>query len=294
MGDKKGVKIYMSKLKKAVTAGLIIASITPSAYAKCPNNKNDVANDILTKTGIGSKVQEMLDYIEHILGCGDGYCVIPGLTDILNKPSNTDKPATAPTQAPTAAPTVKPTAVPTQAPKPTAKPTVAPSPRPTAQPTAKPTPAPTARPTTAPTPAPTIKPTAAPTGSTASAIEREVFDLVNAERARYGLSALTWADDLARVARGHSRDMIDRGFFDHTNPDGRSPFDRLRLAGISYRTAAENIAYGQRTPEAVMTAWMNSSGHRANILNASVKELGVGAAVSSGGTIYWTQMFVAR
>ena len=287
----------MSKFKKAVTAGLIIVSITPSAYAKCPNNKNNVANDILTNTGI---VQKMLDYIERILGCGGGNCVIPGLGDIISTPSNTATPTTAPTaapaQTPIAAPTVRPTAIPTHMPvtKPTAKPTLTPSPRPAAQPTAKPTPAPTARPTAAPTAAPTIKPTAAPTTSTTSAIEWEVFELVNAERAKYGLSALSWADDLSRVARGHSRDMIDRGFFDHTNPDGRSPFDRLRLAGISYRTAAENIAYGQRTPEAVMNAWMNSPGHRANILNANVKEIGVGAAVSSGGTIYWTQIFVAR
>ena len=88
--------------------------------------------------------------------------------------------------------------------------------------------------------------------------------------------------------------MIDRHYLDHTDLDGNSPFDRLRNNGISYRTAAENIAYGQKTAKAVMDAWMNSSGHRANILNANVKEIGVGAATSSGGTIYWTQMFVAR
>ena len=129
---------------------------------------------------------------------------------------------------------------------------------------------------------------------TASAIEKEVFDLVNKTRAGYGLPQLAWANDLAAVARAHSRDMINRRFFDHTNPDGLSPFDRMRAAGIRYKTAAENIAYGQRTPEAVMNAWMNSSGHRANILNANVKEIGVGAVADSSGTIYWTQEFVAR
>ena len=133
-----------------------------------------------------------------------------------------------------------------------------------------------------------------PAAGTASAIEKRVFDLVNDERAKYGLSALTWADDLASIARAHSQDMIRRSFFDHTNPDGRSPFDRLKNAGIRYRYAAENIAYGQKSPEAVMNAWMNSSGHRRNILNANLREIGVGAVSSSGGTIYWTQLFVTR
>lgn len=126
------------------------------------------------------------------------------------------------------------------------------------------------------------------------AYEREVWEIVNRERAKNGLAALDWAEDLAAVARAHSRDMAENGYFSHTDLSGGSPFDRLRNAGISYRTAGENIAYGQRTPEAVMTAWMNSSGHRANILNAGFKELGVGAARAKNGTIYWTQCFAAR
>lgn len=125
-------------------------------------------------------------------------------------------------------------------------------------------------------------------------MEQEVLALVNSERAKNGLSALSWADDVAAVARAHSSDMINRGFFSHTNPDGESPFDRLKNNGISYRTAAENIAYGQKTPADVMSAWMNSSGHRANILNKNVTELGVGAVKNNNGTIYWTQVFVAR
>lgn len=125
-------------------------------------------------------------------------------------------------------------------------------------------------------------------------MEQQVLKLVNEVRAENGLSPLTWADDLANVARAHSQDMINRNFFSHTNPDGLSPFDRLKNSGISYRAAAENIAYGQKTAEAVMDAWMNSSGHRANILSSSVKELGVGAAKASNGTIYWTQVFVSR
>ena len=174
-------------------------------------------------------------------------------------------------------------ATPTQKPVATARPTAAPTEKPAA----------TARPTATvrPISVPTAKPAAA---GTASAIEKQVLDLVNAERAKYGLSALTWADDLANIARAHSQDMIRRNYFDHTDPDGRSPFDRLKNAGIRYRYAAENIAYGQKSPAAVMNAWMNSSGHRKNILNANLKEIGVGAVSSSGGTIYWTQLFVAR
>lgn len=181
-------------------------------------------------------------------------------------------------------PTVKPTAAPT------ASPTSAPTAVPTAAPTV--TPAPTAQPTASPTSKPTAQPTSAP--SSEREMEKEVLSLVNSVRAENGLSALSWAEDVANVARAHSSDMITRGFFSHTNPDGLSPFDRLRNNGISYRTAAENIAYGQRSASEVMNSWMNSSGHRANILNKNVTEIGVGAVKAQNGTIYWTQMFISR
>jgi len=94
---------------------------------------------------------------------------------------------------------------------------------------------------------------------------------------------------LAQVARAHSADMRDRGFFDHTNPSGQSPWDRAEAAGISY-ARAENIARGQRDAAAVMSAWMNSPGHRANILNCDLGRLGTGYAEGSGGP-WWTQLF---
>ena len=126
----------------------------------------------------------------------------------------------------------------------------------------------------------------------ASAYELEVLDLVNAERAKKGLSKLTWSDELANVARAHSKDMLNRKFFSHTNPDGQSPFDRMRAAGIRYSSAGENIAAGQRTPQEVVNAWMNSEGHRANILNASFTKLGVGYVTGNGAySTYWTQNF---
>lgn len=204
----------------------------------------------------------------------------------------TQNPDTLPTAQPTEIPSPDTTPIPTSEPAPTDTPTAAPTLTPTAAPTVTPTATPTAAPTLTPTAAPTAAPTQAPSGL--SAMEQEVLALVNSERAKNGLSALSWADDVAAVARAHSSDMINRGFFSHTNPDGESPFDRLKNNGISYRIAAENIAYGQKTPADVMNAWMNSSGHRANILNKNVTELGVGAVKNNNGTIYWTQVFVAR
>ena len=121
------------------------------------------------------------------------------------------------------------------------------------------------------------------------AYEQEVIRLVNAERAKYGLSALTEDWELSRVARYKSQDMHDRGYFDHTSPTYGTPFQMMRAFGLTYRSAGENIAMGYRTPQAVVTGWMNSPGHRANILNSSYKKIGVGY-VASGN--YWTQMFI--
>ncbi|TFV65617.1 CAP domain-containing protein [Blastococcus sp. CT_GayMR20] len=118
--------------------------------------------------------------------------------------------------------------------------------------------------------------------------EGQVLALVNRERAAAGCGALVADEGLAAVARAHSADMRDRGFFDHVNLDGLDPFDRASAAGVNAR--AENIAYGQADAAEVMTAWMNSSGHRANILNCSLTSLGVGVVDGSGGP-WWTQLF---
>lgn len=123
-------------------------------------------------------------------------------------------------------------------------------------------------------------------------MENEVIRLVNVERSKRGLSALTANWELSRVARYKSQDMKTKNYFSHTSPTYGSPFQMMQHFGIAYRTAGENIAMGQRTPQEVMNAWMNSSGHRANILNPQFKEIGVGAA--KDGSIYWTQMFIAR
>jgi len=125
--------------------------------------------------------------------------------------------------------------------------------------------------------------------ASALAFESEVIRLVNEPRAKNGLKALTANWELSRVARYKSRDMVDNRYFSHTSPTYGTPFQMIRSFGLSFRTAGENIAYGQRTPQAVVNAWMNSSGHRANILNASYTQIGVGY-VAKGH--YWTQMFI--
>ena len=124
-----------------------------------------------------------------------------------------------------------------------------------------------------------------------TAYEQEVIRLVNAERAKKGLKALTYDWQLARVARYKSQDMRDNRYFSHASPVYGSPFQMIKSFGISYRSAGENIARGQATPQAVVNAWMNSSGHRANILNASYTHIGVGY-VADGR--YWTQMFIGK
>lgn len=125
--------------------------------------------------------------------------------------------------------------------------------------------------------------------STVRSFEQEVIRLVNEQRANYGLQPLTENWELSRVARYKSQDMVDNRYFSHTSPTYGSPFQMIRAFGLSFRTAGENIAYGQRTPQAVVNAWMNSSGHRANILNSSYTQIGVGY-VADGN--YWTQMFI--
>lgn len=121
--------------------------------------------------------------------------------------------------------------------------------------------------------------------------EQEVVRLVNEIRVKNGLKTLTHDWELSRVARYKSQDMRDNRYFSHTSPVYGSPFQMIKSFGLTYRSAGENIAKGQATPQAVVNAWMNSSGHRANILNASYTHIGVGY-VADGK--YWTQMFIGK
>ncbi|MCU1410676.1 MAG: hypothetical protein JWR04_1383, partial [Rhodoglobus sp.] len=119
--------------------------------------------------------------------------------------------------------------------------------------------------------------------------EGEVLTLVNAQRVANGCGSLTYDEGLASVARLHSADMAQRDYFSHTTPEGLDPFQRAEAAGQS--ASAENIAAGQATAAAVMESWMNSAGHRANILNCSLTRLGVGVSYGGSYGIYWTQLF---
>lgn len=142
-------------------------------------------------------------------------------------------------------------------------------------------------PTTTTAPAPTQAP-AATTGSV-NEFEKKVFELVNQERAKAGLKALQLDTKLSEVARAKSADMKNKGYFSHQSPTYGSPFDMMKQFGITYKTAGENIAKGQKTPEEVMKAWMNSDGHRKNIMSADFTHIGVGYVDG-----HWTQMFIGK
>lgn len=123
---------------------------------------------------------------------------------------------------------------------------------------------------------------------------KAVLSLVNAEREKQGLSSLTLSDKLTAVANEKARDMAENNYFNHTSPTYGSPFQMLQQYGIRYRSAGENIAAGQRTPEEVMQSWMNSSGHRANILNSSYTEIGIGYYAGGSYGTEWVQLFTGK
>lgn len=205
------------------------------------------------------------------LKCGDA-CELVTVRESASEP---------PTVEPTAEPTAKPTPAPTIAP--TAKPTIAPTAKPTIAPTAKPTIAPTVKPTATPTIAPTAKPTKAPVnGTTLNDMAREVIALVNEYRAENGLNALTESAQLTQAACVRASEIVEK--FSHTRPNGEM------WHTVSTLASGENIAMGYAQSESVMAAWMNSEGHRANILREGFKTIGV-CAYSVNGTVYWAQLF---
>ncbi len=188
-------------------------------------------------------------------------------------------------KAPTPAP------APQQAPAPATQQAPAPAP-------AAPTPAPAQQPTqqapkqtqTAPKPAAQTQ-NNAPTTGTVSQYVQQVIDLTNAQRSKNGLPALKADTQLNGVAQKKSVDMQQKNYFSHTSPTYGSPFDMMRDFGVTYKSAGENIAQGQRTPQEVVTAWMNSEGHRKNILSANYTHIGVGFEESGK---HWTQMFIGK
>ncbi|MFC1420431.1 CAP domain-containing protein [Streptacidiphilus cavernicola] len=169
-------------------------------------------------------------------------------------------------------------------------PSARPSPTPTATPGATHSATATASPSATASQPPT---TTAPTRQNAAVVatdQAQILDLVNIQRAKAGCKALTASTPLNTLAQNFSQEMAVRNFFDHTDPDGKSPWDRAKALGIT-DLGGENIAMGQQTPDDVMTAWMNSAGHRANILNCTYHSLGVGVYYAATGGPWWTQDF---
>lgn len=127
--------------------------------------------------------------------------------------------------------------------------------------------------------------------SAISPLAQQVVDLTNQHRMAAGCAPLTVSPQLTSAAAAHSQDMAKNNFFSHTGSDGSTPWDRIRRTGYTYSTAAENIAAGYRTAEQVVQGWYNSEGHRRNMLNCNLREIGV--AYADGGSFgrYWTQVF---
>ncbi|MFI8930936.1 sigma-70 family RNA polymerase sigma factor [Streptomyces sp. NPDC053474] len=236
------------------------------------------------------------------VGAGAGVAAIAALAGVMqladgsSGPSDKGSAVALESSEPAASPTV--TAEPSRSPSPSVSPSKAQKakkPSPTASPsrasrkkTAEP---PRPAPSQKAAPRPTTRKPAPPAPSGSKA--QQVLSLVNAERAKAGCGPLTHNSKLTTAAQRHSADMRSRNYFDHTSPDGTDPGQRITAAGYKWSTYGENIARGQQTAASVMDAWMNSEGHRANILNCSFKELGTGVEEGEGGP-WWTQNFGAR
>lgn len=245
----------MKQIRKLIAAALAILTMLsvsiPVGAAKSP---------CITNLPKGCPQSELIEQL-----CKDGQCA--WLYCLLYNKGKTCQPYSCPTQQPTAPAATAPAVE---------QPTI-PAPKPTEPEKPEPT-------------AAEIVPTVPQQSDSAlSAYEREVVALTNQYRAQYGLSPLTIDDHLSEIARMKSQDMHDKRYFDHNSPTYGSPFDMMKRFGVSYRTAGENIAMGYRTAKSVVDGWMNSPGHRANILNKSFTKIGVGY-VADGN--YCTQMFI--
>ena len=216
----------------------------------------------------------------------DSIYVLQYMCGILDTFPVEEGPAQKPTEAPTAAPTERPTQ----------KPTEAPTAAPTEKPTQKPTEAPTAAPTEKPTQKPTEAPAELPTNSCNSiydantekdcyTLSYKVFEIVNQERIKAGVKPLKFNNDMYKAAMVRAKECDES--FSHDRPNGTSCFTALKEAGVKYFSAGENIAMGYRTPADVMKGWMNSEGHRNNILNPNFTDFACGVYKSG----YWSQFF---
>lgn len=224
------------------------------------------------------------------LQCFDTLCYFNGDCDQLQKPEN-QAPVHKPVHKPELAPDTAPDESPDEAPE--IEPDIAPDESPDLEPEDEPDIAPDVTPDVAPNPSPdTSDPAPETAPDTAPEVDnsmaQQVLALVNEERADAGLTAVQLDTSVQQAATVRATELAS--LFSHTRPDGSSCFTALLQAGVNYQGAGENIAYGQQTAQAVMTAWMNSTGHRENILNSKFTTLGVGYELING-TPYWVQLF---
>jgi uncharacterized YkwD family protein len=293
----------MKKKIIALTLTAALALSSTSAFAAtttdCENTFNYDLSSLLKGITSNSNVKQYkltVNGQEMDLNSIDWNTVF-NKTTAVQKPASTEQTTTAPAAKPAApkpaatAPTVSKPAVTTPVVTKPATPVVT---QPSAPVVTQPAPKPAVTTPVATKTAPSTA-TTTPSNTTVSSsnltYEQKVAELVNIERQKAGLSALTFDQSVSNVARTKSKDMAANNYFAHQSPTYGSAGDMLTRFGIKWSAWGENIASGQRTPEAVVTAWMNSSGHRANILSANFSKIGVGYAVNSNGTPYWTQIF---
>lgn len=283
----------MKNLSLCALTTLAAFGLTP--LSTCTDNASNLLNQLASQNKICIASEQLGN--EAACNNGGNYNISELLSGNCSIsficPNNSQTKATpTPTAVPQATKAPTPTAVPqaTKAPKPTDVPQVTTVPKPTATPKPTASPVPTAIPIPTATPAPTATPvpTSVPSQKELSYAE-QVVQLVNEERAKAGLSQLTINTNAAAAALTRAKETVTS--FSHTRPSGKSFSTALTEAGVSFRGAGENIAWGQKTPQEVMTGWMNSSGHRANILNANYTAIGVGV-YESGGRLYWVQLFI--
>ena len=238
---------------------------------------NDLSADAAVRADVDGDgtvtIKDSINVLRYICGILDTFPVEEG-------------PAQKPTEAPTAAPTEKPTQKPTEAP------TAAPTEKPTQKPTEAPTAAPTERPTQKPTEAPAELPTNscnsiydADTEKDCYTLSYKVFEIVNQERIKAGVKPLKFNNDMYKAAMVRAKECDES--FSHDRPNGTSCFTALKEAGVKYFSAGENIAMGYRTPADVMKGWMDSEGHRNNILDPDFTDFACGVYRSG----YWSQFF---
>lgn len=263
-------KILLSMTLLTVMAAGSAAPTSHAAEAGGFRNITGKCYNVYTGQGAGC-LRQALKQLGVILGNNANLCTT------VNKPG-TNNPSTSKPD------TCKPDASPAATPKPTATPKPAATPKPvsTPNPTATPKPAATE------TPGKPETDTVVPDTSTLSYAE-QVVKLVNVERAKAGLSALTMETDITAAANVRAKEI--KQSFSHTRPNGSSFSSALREQGVTFRSSGENIAWGQKTPEQVMQGWMNSDGHRANILNKNFNKIGVGYYQDEKGVNHWVQLF---